>query len=74
MIHEFQCCFCKMGIKETKTDPIDINIILNEDNIKKQVVSRISMLILTVFIKDYIKTYKVTLLIMTRAFVQDLNF
>lgn len=27
----FECCFCKKSIKETQNDPIDINIILNQD-------------------------------------------
>jgi hypothetical protein len=34
-IKGFECCFCKKGIKETKTDPIDINVVFNEDMIKK---------------------------------------
>lgn len=28
-IKVFECCFCKTEIKETKTDPIDINIFFN---------------------------------------------
>jgi hypothetical protein len=27
----FQCCFCAKGIEENKVDPIDINIVFNED-------------------------------------------
>jgi hypothetical protein len=27
----FQCCFCAKGIKEDRVDPLDINIIFNED-------------------------------------------
>jgi hypothetical protein len=35
MIKGFECCFCKKSIKETKIDPIDINIVFNEDMIEK---------------------------------------
>jgi hypothetical protein len=35
MIDGCQCCFCNEGIVETKTDPVDINIIYNEDMIEK---------------------------------------
>ncbi len=31
----FMCCFCNQGIIENKTDPIDINVIQNEDKQNK---------------------------------------
>jgi hypothetical protein len=34
-IEGFECCFCKQSIRETRNDPIDINIILNEEMIQK---------------------------------------
>jgi len=30
-----ECCFCKMGIQETRNDPVDINIVLNEEMAQK---------------------------------------
>ena len=27
----FECCFCKKGIEKTRDDPVDMNLILNED-------------------------------------------
>ena len=30
-ITEFECCFCKQSIEENRIDPVDINIIFNED-------------------------------------------
>jgi hypothetical protein len=30
-INGFECCFCKQSIEENKVDPVDINIVLNED-------------------------------------------
>lgn len=29
------CCFCNKEIEENKTDPLDINIIYNEDMLQK---------------------------------------
>jgi|GEM_PF-3334455 len=31
----FECCFCKQNIHETRNDPVDINIVLNEDMVQK---------------------------------------
>jgi hypothetical protein len=31
----FECCFCKKSIEEDSVDPIDINIVFNEDMINK---------------------------------------
>ena len=31
----FECCFCNEGIKETHTDPCDINIVINAEIKKK---------------------------------------
>jgi len=31
----FECCFCKKGIEENKTDPLDMTIVFNEDYKKK---------------------------------------
>lgn len=32
---EFQCCFCNEAIKEDSVDPLDMNIVFNEDMIAK---------------------------------------
>jgi len=29
------CCFCNKGIEENKVDPIDINIVFNEDMLEE---------------------------------------
>ena len=31
----FSCCFCNESIIENKVDPVDINVVLNEDMQKK---------------------------------------
>lgn len=31
----FECCFCRQSIIETKIDPVDINVVYNEDILNK---------------------------------------
>ncbi len=39
-LNGFECCFCKKSIQETRNDPVEINIVLNEDMIQKTEVSQ----------------------------------
>ena len=31
---EFECCFCNQGIESNKTDPCDINVLINFDKVE----------------------------------------
>jgi hypothetical protein len=33
---KFKCCFCKQSIESNKTDPCDINILINFDKSKEK--------------------------------------